>query len=211
MSINFQELRSSHLYQLGTLSYLRKTDTLFRSEIASFDIVSSPERILVEPLRQYRSCDISVNTHLYRLLDNTNPPGVTELLVEQWKEVQTIVNQLPLKPHAGLMIMQPAGVPVRDHIHGGPTKQILTFTYCFPETRIENNEPSHLLVGDEPRKEYFPDSNKAISMFLDNERHATFSNEWRFYWAYDFANYFEVPDELISEFSKFNWNKRVAA
>jgi hypothetical protein len=205
--IDFNALLNSHLFKLGTIAYFKPEERLFHSTVASFDIVSSPERMLDEGPKPFKGSDISVNPHLYRIIDYTNIAGVNEVLIAQWREVQNIVSQLPLKPHAGLLIMEPAGVPVRYHTHSHITKQILSFSYCWPETAVDNTERSHLIVGSEFKKAYFPDSVKAVSRFFDNDRHGAMSNEWRFYWAYDFDGYFDVPDELIQDFTKFNWDR----
>jgi hypothetical protein len=72
-------------------------------------------------------------------------------------------------------------------------KQTLTFCYTFNDHAIEGPSDSKFIVDNGIEHEFIFPKDKFYFTFCDNLPHKSISNEWRFFWIFDFDQYINIP------------------
>jgi hypothetical protein len=190
--MNLQEFRKNRLFKIGCLNYDRDTDTVFSHSLASFDTTIVDDELLLKIReRDYQNVAMPVGPALSRALDSTVGDENRKALIDQWREVEAIVSALPVRPYVANLIVQPPAGADRLHTHAKVCKQTMTFCFTYTEESIESSSESHLFISDTIVP--YTNEHKIMFSFRDNPKHRSVSNEWRFFWVYDFDKYVEVP------------------
>lgn len=224
--MNFDEFKSSSFYKLGTIRYNCLDDTVMEyspnrpptyniteQNFDNFDLLKSNSYYLPE------NGIFSIAT-LYRALESKPiivdkpkfiPTEFRDLLIEQWSEVNSIIQSM-MKSYVGeskiikgfLLISEP-GLSVKLHDHA-KTSQTITFCYRLSINQNSDSEKSYIEVAHNNYKSigksvkvYYPDSDKIMFSLKGDPLHGSVSNEWRFFWAYDFDGLVPVPTDTDFE------------
>jgi hypothetical protein len=204
MSLDFHYLQSSRFFQFGSYSLEfneNKEGSAQKREVSLFDSLWYPPSYSISDLhsKNYVSSEGYFGASLERALDPTVRLPVRNTIVSQWNETYNIVNKIKVRPKAAHFAMQPPGADWKKHDHSTNCKQILTFCYKFDEFAISNNEPSRFIIDNGIEHTFIYPNNKFYYTFRDNLFHKSISNEWRFFWIYDFDQYIDVPDSDFIE------------
>ena len=204
MSLDFNYLRASRFFEYGahtlTVDENKKMSAL-RRDVALFDALCylTPQTIRDLHLKKYASAESYFGASLERSLDPTVKSEFKDMIVDQCAETYDVVNKLNVRPKAVHFAMQPPGAFWKKHTHSVDCKQTVTFSYGFSEQAITSDEPSRFIVDNGKEHEFVYPSNKFYFTFRDNLAHKSISNEWRFFWIYDFDQYVDVE---ASEFTQ---------
>jgi hypothetical protein len=121
-------------------------------------------------------------------------------IARQWLETSTIIEKLDKKPRWSILLITEPGIVVSKHTH--KFQQTLTFCYKFDDERADVFEDSCFILGPNGERQVnFTDDNKFYFTFLDYLPHEVRSNEWRFFWVYDFDEYITIPKEDEIDFT----------
>ena len=217
--MNFDLFKNSSFYKLGTVRYSFLDDTtlgysfkraptynITEQDFDNLDYLKSNSYYLPDH-------GIFSLTSLYRMLESKPmvpdqpkfiPDEFRDILIEQWKEVISIVRKInSAKIIKGFLLISEPGSPVMLHDHSR-TSQTITFCYRLSTNQNSNVEKSYIEVahndyqpheGTKSVKVYYPDSDKILFSLRGDPLHGSLSNEWRFFWAYDFAGSVTVPTD----------------
>ena len=201
--MDFDALRNSQFYKLGQLSYNFSTDTVFSAPFASYDIGSKSELMSVMPKKNYSSSRGSIKPHLYRLMGTEMPTEFLDLISSQWLDMLERIKHIDEQSLLSTFVIQSPGSTIPRHGHLPTTKQILTYCFRFKEQAIESADKSHMNVGpdEQQRRVDFIDEDKIVFTILDNQKHDATTNEWRFFWVFDFQKKFELTGPLVDGFT----------
>lgn len=204
-NLDFKEFRNHLMFKTGCVAYNQKTGEFYTKDTACYDalIVDESHLDLLE-VRKYPITVESVMPALARLIDAKNPRGFQQEIVKQWREVTSIVKSTGVQPTNSLFVVMPPGTKLIKHKHEPIAKQILVFGYKYDDEKIENAEqPTRMYIGENgERTWYFPDDHKIILTMKGNPSHEPFTNEWRFFWTFDFPEYVTLDESVFSEFTK---------
>lgn len=204
MSLDFHYLQSSRFFQFGSYSLEfdeNKECFVQKREVSLFDALWYPPSYSISDLhsKEYASSEGYFGASLERALDPTVKLPVRNTIVNQWNETYNTVNKLNVSPKVVHFAMQPPGALWNKHTHSVNCKQTLTFCYKFDEFAISNDEPSRFVVDNGTEHSFVYPGNRFYFTFKDNLKHQSISNEWRFFWIYDFDQYIDVPDSDFIE------------
>jgi hypothetical protein len=143
--------------------------------------------------------------HLKNLLSINDPLfldfAFKKEITRQWIEVNAIIESLNQKPKFSMLVISEPGVAIPKHVHNVSVKQTLTFCYTFHDEKNNVFDNSCFIVGkNEERQVNFPNSDKFYFTFLDRLPHGLCSNEWNFFWSYDYSDYVDLPKESDIDF-----------
>jgi len=204
MSLDFQYLQSSRFFQFGSYSLEfseNKEGSAQKRNISLFDAFWYPPTYSISDLhsKNYVSSEGYFGASLERALDPTVKLSVRNTIVNQWNETYNVVNKLNVSPKAVHFAIQPPGALWKKHTHSINCKQTLTFCYGFTEQAISGDNPSRFVVDNGTEYSFVYPGNRFYFTFKDNLKHQSISNEWRFFWIYDFDQYIDVPDSDFIE------------
>jgi hypothetical protein len=204
MSLDFHYLQASRFFEYGTYTLFideNKKMSPLRREVSLFDALCHPPSQSIRDLhsKNYASAESYFGASLERSLDPTLKSPFRDMIIDQWAETYDIVNRLNVGPKSAHFAMQPPGSFWKKHIHSTDCKQTLTFCYGFTEQAIEADNPSRFVVDNGVEHEFVYPSNRFYFTFRDNLAHRSISNEWRFFWIYDFDQHVEVPESDFIE------------
>jgi len=121
-------------------------------------------------------------------------------IARQWLETSTIIDTLEKKPKWSILLINEPGIVVPKHTH--KFQQTLTFCYTFEDEKANVFDNSCLILGSNgERKVNFTNDKKSYFTILDFLPHEVRSNEWRFFWVYDFDEYVSIPKEDEIDFT----------
>lgn len=198
--IDFSYLIGSTFFYTGTNAMApdeNKKASYQKREIPLFDAYCGVTPTTIRDLhnKTYRSAEAYTGASLARALDPSVKKCVKTAVIDQWAETYDIVDSLSVKPGLVHFAMQAPGADWGRHIHSVDCKQTITFCYSYKDYCIESEEPSRFIVETDKGDVSFPYPDGAFYFtFRDNPRHQSISNEWRFFWIYDFAEYVDVPE-----------------
>lgn len=216
--IDLSNLLNDNLFKAGCLSYYSTGNVNDGTCHKSFPNCQYDVSMLeVSQIPILGFLDPSVNMdpsfpcpHLSRAI-HVLKSDYTDLIVQQWTEVAKIIKSLDKNPYSSSLFMIPPGWKVGRHKHSGGCyggcKQIITFCYTFNSGKITGERPSSLIMGDDPYIVNFPEQEKVVFTMLDDERHGTESNEWRFFWVYSYNDYVTLDRKLLDNFYLMEFDK----
>lgn len=199
-NIDFYNLIASAFFYIGTTAMTpdeNKNMVYQKRDVSLFDAYCNVTPTSIRELhnKTYRSSEAYMGASLARALDPSVRQNLRTAIIDQWAETYDIVNSLSVKPSLVHFAMQPPGAHWGRHTHSIDCKQILTFCYSYNDCRIENEEPSRFIIETNKGDISFVYPNGSFYFtFRDNPIHQSISNEWRFFWIYDFAEYVEIPE-----------------
>jgi hypothetical protein len=204
MSLDFHYLQSSRFFQLGSYSLEfneNKEGFAQKREVSLFDAFWYPPLYSIFDLhsKEYASSEGYFGASLERALDPTVKLSVRNTIVNQWNETYNVVNKLNVSPKAVHFAIQPPGASWKKHTHSTNCKQTLTFCYMFTEQAISGDNHSRFIVDNGTEHSFVYPSNRFYFTFKDNLKHQSISNEWRFFWIYDFDQYIDIPNSDFTE------------
>jgi len=199
MKIDFDELKNSQFYK----NYM----TLFRSpgnsnNVLSFDALTIDSNAITR--RKNQNLTLSSNSellsrtlktfpHINFFLDSPHlPETFKNLIIDQWIEIEKIVQSLTHPPMYSHLLICGPGSHVNSHTHGEDSRQTVTFNYKFFEEKTELIEQSFVTVNG--KDILMPEIKKSYFTFIDNPPHAARFKEWNFIWFHDFYNYVEIDN-----------------
>jgi hypothetical protein len=210
--IDFYNLLACRLFDLGRYT-LGVSETgepqLLKRDVPLFDarLNSLPNEISKLHDKEYRTSEAYFGASLARHLDPTVKLPLRTAIINQWAETYEVVNRIPVIPSTVHFAMQPPAAPWKKHNHSMDCKQTLTFCYTFDEHSINNPEPSRFVINNNGIDySFIYPKDKFYFTFRDNMLHESISNEWRFFWIFDFDQYIDIPDTNFIEMS-VNFNK----
>ena len=145
-----------------------------------------------------RSRKLLTLCHLSKLL-LIHDPDFLELdfkqeIIRQWAEVTDALRLLNASPKISqLLIMQP-GQTVAKHSH--MFQHTISFCYTFCQDSTNTFERSHIIAGNGFDKIIPLPNDPCYFMFYDGLPHGAKSNEWRFFWFNDFAEYVDISVKM---------------
>jgi hypothetical protein len=199
MSLDFSYLRSSRFFEYGTYTLFideNKKMSALQRDVSLFDALCYPPSYSIRDLhsKNYASAESYFGASLERSLDPTLKFPFRDMIIDQWAETYDVVNRLKVRPKSVHFAMQPPGAFWNKHIHSVDCNQTLTFCYGFTEQAIDADEPSGFIVDNGTEHRFVYPDDKFYFTFKGNLAHRSISNEWRFFWIYDFDQHIEVPD-----------------
>lgn len=213
--MNFDEFKDSSFYKLGTVRYNFLDNTTLGYSLKRAPTYNITEQDF-DNLELLKSNNYYLPDHgifsiasLYRMLEAKPilidqpkfiPDEFRDILIEQWKEVNSIVRLInSAKIIKGFLLISEPGAPIMLHNHA-ITSQTITFCYRLSINQNSDSEKSYIEVAHNNYKSigksvkvYYPDSDKIMFSLRGDPLHGSLSNEWRFFWAYDFAGSVTVP------------------
>ena len=69
----------------------------------------------------------------------------------------------------------------------------------FTEQAISADNHSRFIVDNGTEHSFVYTGNRFYFTFKDNLKHQSISNEWRFFWIYDFDQYIDIPNSDFTE------------
>lgn len=121
-------------------------------------------------------------------------------IARQWLEVSSIIEKLDKKPRFSALLINEPGLVIPKHSH--IFKQTLTFCYKFDDEKVNVFDNSCFILGENGERQVnFTDDNKYYFTFYDGLPHEVRSNEWRFFWFHDYAEYVDIPKESDIDFT----------
>ena len=203
MPLDFHYLRSSRFFAGGTYVVAldeHKVMSAQQREVSLFDALCHPSSSIRDlHSKNYASSESYFGASLERALDPTVRSPFKDIIIDQWAETYNVIDKLGVAPKSVHFAMQPPGAFWKKHIHSVDCKQTLTFCYGFAEQAIDSDKPSRFVVDNGVEHEFVYPSNKCYFTFRGNLAHQSVSNEWRFFWIYDFDQHIEVPESDFIE------------
>jgi hypothetical protein len=196
MTIDFEALKSTPFYKLGRVLYDPESDSIIESPMCFYYAMNHT----MEDIRAKKNEPLSTerwnhpSPPLHKFLSDSLPSNLKQVILDQWIEVGSIVEGLGVKPITAHFVILPAGKNVITHRHMPICKHILTFMYRFMENSINTYDSSYLDINR--KVQIYPDTDKVCFSIYDNLPHSSVSNEWRFFWVYDFDQYVNVPSDI---------------
>lgn len=202
--LDFHYLIVSKFFETGQYSFsLNDEGNLIvqKREVSLFDAHCSPSSQTIRRLHEktYQTSEAYLGASLSRALDSTVKQSVRTAIINQWAETYDIVNQIDTEPSSVHFAIQPPGAEWNKHTHSIDCKQTLTFCYTFNEYAIDGSEQSRFVVENEIEHDFIFPKDKFYFSFRDNLPHKSISNEWRFFWIFDFDRYVDIPSSDFIE------------
>ncbi len=196
--LDFHYLRVCKFFETGQYSFSLDNDGKLhvqKREVSLFDAhcYPSPHSIRALHEKKYQTSEAYLGASLSRALDSTVKETVRTAIIDQWAETYDIVNRLNVEPNSVHFAIQPPGAEWNKHNHSIDCKQTLTFCYTFNEYAIEGQGESKFVVENEIEYDFIFPKDKFYFTFRNNLLHKSISNEWRFFWIFDFDRYIDIP------------------
>ena len=199
--MNFENLRKSSFFKFGKLRFDASSLTIIEKDVANYDTLcfTTVNEDIWNNIDTPSSFAGKGGTyplpHLRRILTSgLIETDVKYALCSQWIEVNKVLEKMQgTGVIHSLLLIQPPGTIVPRHAHA--CKQTITFCYKFDDEKLENGDKSHFVVGSSDTRIDMIQDDKFCFMFRDSKPHSTYTNEWRFWWFFDYDRYLEFPKD----------------
>jgi len=210
MDINFADFRNSQFFK-DVSSFMKAIKGLHEYKHTeghlAFNVLTIDNDYIIK--RKNQNLTLTDNLHVLKqacfiphLHFFLNSPYIPEnfknLIIDQWIEVETVIQTISQRPIYSLLLICEPGANVDYHDHGNDCKQTITFNYKFFEEKDDSIEDTVVVLNDNKIK--MPEIKKTYFTMIDNPRHAARFKEWNFLWVYDFNDYINIPN--ITEFNR---------
>lgn len=201
--MDFEAFKKSDFYYYGS----RPINKTIIKTFAEYNIIPNDEGVSILP-RIKIQYDLFHHNSPLKLTTLEMPLEFSSSIIDQYLEVTSKINLVPLIPMEGYLGIQSPGSMIPKHDHGN-AKQILTYGYRLSDSLIDSTTYSGIRMGPDNHERVisYRNSDKFMFTILENEIHSSYSNEWRVFWIYNFHKNFELTNDLISGFDFIDVNK----
>lgn len=202
--LNFNDLSDSHLFKMGCLEYDKENNqvvTTINNPVAGFDV----SRVTLEHIEREINNRTTIRElprifpTLFRLLNQGVPEQFHDMLINQWIETSNLERNVDELSYCSLLLIQAPGTTIGNTKYNMLGKQSLIYCYRYDESKLVNDRNSGLIEVD------YPDNDKIVFTLHDDIFNTSYSNEWRFYWVYDYINKMIIPESATTGFYKLTW------